>query len=221
MCVNALTLFYSYGRGHQLAHTLHWVREVLLHRAYLYGTRYYAMPECFLYFLGRLLETTNDTYLAAYLKPLLIERVQERIGAEGDALALSMRLCVCAYLGLRNDVDLRTLLPLQCEDGGWEIGWVYRYGVTGISIGNRGLTTSLAIKAILGMQRSSTPSPPSKEPAVPLSKQAHYPDLLCTSCTIIGASLKSPTALLQGVRSYPLDHPQISSVDYEFMDESL
>ncbi|OJA11699.1 hypothetical protein AZE42_02093 [Rhizopogon vesiculosus] len=174
VCVNALTLFYSYGRGHQLDRTLHWIREVLLHRAYLDGTRYYATPECFLYFLGRLLETSNDAYLAGYLKPLLIERIQERIGAKGDALALSMRLCLCACLGLRNDVDLRTLLPLQCDDGGWEIGWIYKFGSSGISIGNRGLTTSLAMKAILEMRSISTPPPSlSQAPAVSLSKQVH------------------------------------------------
>jgi len=159
VCVNVLALFYSYGRGYQLDRTLHWIREVLLHRAYLNGTRYYKTPECFLYFLGRLLETSNDANLETYLKPLLIERVQERIGAEGDALALSMRICTCAYLRLRDDVDLRALLPLQCEDGGWEIGWVYQYGVSGINIGNRGLTTSLAVKAILVMQCFVNPPP--------------------------------------------------------------
>ena len=159
VCVNVLTLFYSYGRGYQLDRTLHWVHEVLLHRAYLNGTRYYTTPEDFLYFLGRLLQISGDAYLATYLKPLLIERVQERIGAEGDALALSMRICTCAYLGLRNDIDLRALLPLQCEDGGWEVGWVYKYGSSGINIGNRGLTTSLAVKAILEMQCFSSPPP--------------------------------------------------------------
>ncbi|KAG2043476.1 HAD-like domain-containing protein [Suillus americanus] len=175
VCVNTLTLFYSYGRGHQLNRTLHWIREVLLHRAYLDGTRYYATPECFLYFLGRLLEISNDVYLVAYIKPLLIERIQERIGADGDALALSMRLRLCAYLGVHNDVDLRTLLPLQCEDGGWEIGWIYKYGSSGIRIGNRGLTTSLAMKAILEMQRRfpSPPSSPSALPTVTLAKQAY------------------------------------------------
>ncbi|KAG2364404.1 HAD-like domain-containing protein [Suillus spraguei] len=175
VCVNALTLFYAYGRGRQLDRTLHWIREVLLHRAYLDGTRYYATPECFLYFLGRLLEISNDVYLEAYIKPLLMERIQERIGVDGDALALSMRLQLCAYLGLRNDVDLRTLLPLQCEDGGWEIGWIYKYGSSGIKIGNRGLTTSLAVKAILEMQQRF-PSPlssPSAVSAVPLVEQAY------------------------------------------------
>ena len=86
VCVNVLTLFYSYGRGYQLDRTLHWVHEVLLHRAYLNDTRYYTTPEDFLYFLGRLLQISNDAYLATYVKPLLIERIQERIGAEGDAL---------------------------------------------------------------------------------------------------------------------------------------
>ncbi|KAG1881344.1 HAD-like domain-containing protein [Suillus tomentosus] len=172
VCVNALTLFYSYGRGHQLDRTLHWIREVLLHRAYLDGTRYYATPECFLYFLGRLLEISSDIYLAVYIKPLLIERVRERIGADGDALALSMRLRLCAYLGLHNDVDLRTLLSLQCEDGGWEIGWIYKYGSSGIRIGNRGLTTSLAVKAIIEMQKRF-PSPSSSPSTIPLVKQAY------------------------------------------------
>lgn len=175
VCVNALTLFYYYGRGHQLDRTLHWIHEVLLHRAYLDGTRYYATPECFLYFLGRLLEISSDVYLAVYIKPLLIERVRERIGADGDALALSMRLRLCAYLGLHNDVDLRTLLPLQCEDGGWEIGWIYKYGSSGIRIGNRGLTTSLAVKAIIEMQKRfpGPSSPPSTVPAIPLVEQAY------------------------------------------------
>ncbi|KAG2033750.1 Haloacid dehalogenase-like hydrolase-domain-containing protein [Suillus americanus] len=175
VCVNVLTLFYSYGRGHQLDRTLHRILEVLLHRAYLDGTRYYATPESFLYFLGRLLEITNDVSLAACIKPLLIERIQERIGADGDALALSMRLRLCAHLGLCNDVDLHTLLGLQCEDGGWEIGWIYRYGSSGIKIGNRGLTTSLAMKAIQEMQQHfpSPPSSPSSVPAVPLIKQAY------------------------------------------------
>ena len=67
---------------------------------------------------------------------------------EGDALALAMRILVCDFIGIRNEVDLQRLLPLQCIDGGWEMGLIYRYGLTDISVGNRGLTTALAIKAI-------------------------------------------------------------------------
>ena len=37
---------------------------------------------------------------------------------------------------------------MQCEDGGWEIGYIYRYGISGMKIGSRGYTTAMAIKAI-------------------------------------------------------------------------
>ncbi|RXW24997.1 hypothetical protein EST38_g879 [Candolleomyces aberdarensis] len=148
VCANALTLFYMYGRGGELSKTLQWVYEVLLNRAYVDGTRYYRHPECFLYCISRLLAASGDPDLHAQLKPLLKTRVQECIGAEGDALQLAMRIIVCEFVGIRDEIDLRALLPLQCEDGSWEIGWVYNYGTTGLLIGNKGLTTALAVKAV-------------------------------------------------------------------------
>ncbi|KAF7361854.1 Alpha-D-glucose-1-phosphate phosphatase YihX [Mycena venus] len=148
VCVNVLTLFYTYNREAELQPTLKWICEVLRNRAYLEGTRYYETAECFLYFLSRLLLSSRDEGLHAALSPMLKERLRERIGVEGDALQLAMRIVACTSLGLRNDVDLRTLRSLQCEDGGFEIGWMYKYGSSNIKIGNRGLTTALAIKAI-------------------------------------------------------------------------
>ncbi|KAF9012363.1 HAD-like domain-containing protein [Cyathus striatus] len=162
VCVNVLALFYTYGRGRELQRTQNWVYEVLLNRAYLDGTRYYDTPECFLYFLSRLLANVGDSELHALFKHLLRERIQERIGAGGDSLALAMRILVCEFVGIRDEVDLRALLPLQCEDGGWEIGWIYKYGSSGIRIGNRGLSTALAIKAIdtIGQRSMNmTPTP--------------------------------------------------------------
>lgn len=160
--MNVLSLFYSHGRGSELQPTLEWVFCVLEYRAYLDGTRYYETAECFLYFLSRLLESTNDEELHAKIKPLLKERLQERIGEVGDALALAMRILACTTLGIKDEVDLRKLLALQWEDGGWEVGWVYKYGSTGVKIGNRGLTTAMAIKAIESMgsdrMRASTPT---------------------------------------------------------------
>ncbi|KAG5635632.1 hypothetical protein H0H81_010566 [Sphagnurus paluster] len=166
VCVNALGLFYSYGRGSELPKTLQWVQEVLRNRAYLEGTRYYETPECFLFFTSRLLERSSDHELHAMLMPLLKERVQERIGAEGDALALAMRIIISDFIGITNEVDLRALLPLQCEDGGWEIGWMYKYGSSGIRIGNRGLATALAIKAIKAMSASLYPLGRSPSPVL-------------------------------------------------------
>lgn len=153
MCINALTLFYTHGRGSELSRTLQWIHKVLLNRAYLDGTRYYQTAECFLFFLSRLLASSEDRELHALLKPLLIERIQERIGVEGDSIALAMRILVCDFVGLEDEIDLRSLLPLQCEDGGWEIGWIYKYGSSGLRIGNRGLTTALALNALRAMSQ--------------------------------------------------------------------
>ncbi|KAF8210318.1 Haloacid dehalogenase-like hydrolase-domain-containing protein [Mycena galopus ATCC 62051] len=148
VCVNVLTLFYAFNREAELQSTLQWICEVLRNRAYLEGTRYYETAECFLYFLSRLLLSSEDAALHEALGPLLKERLQERIGVEGDALQLAMRIVACSSLGIRDSVDLRTLRTLQCEDGGFEIGWMYKYGSSNIKIGNRGLTTALAVKAI-------------------------------------------------------------------------
>lgn len=128
--------------------TLEWVRDVLLYRAYIDGTRYYVTGDCFLFFVGRLLTSSSDLQLHHHLGGLLKDRTKERIGTPGDALNLAMRLQACHAVGLANDIDMRTLLSLQSEDGGWEAGHMYRYGSTGLKFGNRGLTTALAIQAI-------------------------------------------------------------------------
>lgn len=148
VCVNVLTLFYTNDRGHQLPKTLAWVKEVLTTREYTDGTRYYSTGECFLFFLTRLLDQIKDKYIHQELHSLLRSRVQERVGSDGDALALAMRVLTCAYVGIQDDVDLQTLLSKQCADGGWENGWVYKYGKSGVEIGNRGLVTALAVKAV-------------------------------------------------------------------------
>ena len=86
--------------------------------------------------------------LHATIRPLLKEQVQELIGNPGDALALAMRILVCDFVGIRNNVDLGALLAFQGKDGSWGVGWIYRLPSVGIQMGNRGLTTALAIKAI-------------------------------------------------------------------------
>ncbi|KAH8988101.1 HAD-like domain-containing protein [Lactarius akahatsu] len=161
VCLNILRLFYSRGRGHELPHTLDWVLGVLEHRAYLDGTRYYETAECFLFFAAQLLRATPDPNLHARLAPLLRARIEERTGAaSGDALALAMRVLAGSIVGLRLAHDLALLLPLQCEDGGWGPSWIYKYGSSGVKIGNRGLTTALALNAISALQSPPQPQPP-------------------------------------------------------------
>jgi len=157
VALNVLRLFYSRGRGHELSRTLEWVLGVLKYRAYLEGTRYYETAECFLFFASRLLRASTDTCLHAQLAPLLRERILERAGAAGDALALSMRVLAGMAVSVRLERELAELLPLQCEDGGWGPSWVYKYGASGVKIGNRGLTTAFALNAIAALRSHSQP----------------------------------------------------------------
>jgi len=138
------------------------VLGVLECRAYLDGTRYYETAECFLYFCARLLHRVRDEALHARLAQLLRERVLERVGCTGDALALAMRVIAGSAVGLRLERDLAELLPLQYEDGGWGPSWIYKYGSSGIKIGNRGLTTALALNAIAAL--SASQSQPQTQP---------------------------------------------------------
>ncbi|OCH89461.1 hypothetical protein OBBRIDRAFT_794242 [Obba rivulosa] len=152
VCCNVLHLFYSHGRGHQLPEALDFVANSLDNRAYIEGTRYY-VPDCFLWFVYRLLQATSDAGVHARLKELLRVRTMERVGSPGDPLAYAQRILVLSYFGIADEVDLRLLRALQCEDGGWEIGWIYKYGISGMLIGGRGWATAMAINAIEAFEK--------------------------------------------------------------------
>ena len=145
-----LTCFYSFGRGrvNGLDLTLQLVRDILLHREYLRGTRYYPSPDACLFFFGRLLRSSDDGHLHDMLSSLLKERIQERVGQSGSALDIAMRILVCKWLSQDYGSDDHTLQDMQGEDGGFEPGWMYRYGSTGVKLGNRGVTTAMALRAL-------------------------------------------------------------------------
>jgi hypothetical protein len=148
----------------------------------------YESSHSFLYFIHRLLSTSNDAVLHNSLEPVLKERVQERIGTEGDvrettivracsnaytslkALAVAMRIIVCASFGIRSEVDLRALLPLQQTDGGWAMSWIYRMGSSGAKIGSRGLATAFAISAVEAAN-ALLPATTSKAPPSPRKRR--------------------------------------------------
>ena len=157
VCVNALRFFYKYSRGDSpaLQPTKNWISDVLFYRAYLDGTYYYPTADVFLYLFSRLLTTNPDSDMYRSTSALLRERLQERIGTSGDALELAMRVIACHDMGIKNEVDLKKLELSQEEDGGWEVGWLCQTGKTSLKIGNRGLTTALAIKAIETARRQN------------------------------------------------------------------
>ncbi|KAI1800362.1 HAD-like protein [Daldinia bambusicola] len=145
---NILACFYYYNRGHEFQRTLNYVRLMLLNRSYIQGTRYYSSPDCCLGFIGRLLRSSNDNHLQTTLGPLLEAQVRERVGLGGSALDLAMRIITCSQLGVQCEHDRRALLDLQCDDGCWEGGWLYQYGRSKVKIGNRAVTTAMAIAAL-------------------------------------------------------------------------
>ncbi|KAF2449923.1 hypothetical protein P171DRAFT_517532 [Karstenula rhodostoma CBS 690.94] len=70
---------------------------------------------------------------------------------EVDSLAIAYRVLACQSLGLRPqgiEDDIKRLASLQCDDGGWPLGWVCRYGRSKLRIGSRGVVTAYAIKAL-------------------------------------------------------------------------
>ncbi|KAF9816899.1 hypothetical protein IEO21_03773 [Rhodonia placenta] len=146
--VNVLTLFYLYGRGRELDSALDWVRDILATRAHLDGSYYYPSPDLFLYLVSRLLSVSADTHLHGQLAALLAMHVAERIGMPGDAMARACRVLVCMRCGVENVADMRALREMQNDDGGWDVGWLYKLGRSDVHIGNRGVATALAVKAL-------------------------------------------------------------------------
>ncbi|KAJ3768470.1 HAD-like domain-containing protein [Lentinula raphanica] len=151
VCVNVLTLLHCHGQGHCLPQTLDWVYDVLVTRAYLNGTRYYACGEIFLYFLMRFLKKGATPEIKSKFIPVFTECIQEHLGMNGNALKYAIRILVSNYIGIYDYHSYLQLLNLQQEDGSWGTGWLYKYGKKDIMIGNCGLTTALAMKAITVM----------------------------------------------------------------------
>ena len=110
------------------------------------GTLYYFGADTFLFFLARLLETDSSVN-ERFLK-LFADRISERAGISGDSMALAMRVMAAAHAGIFLAHDYEELLALQQTDGSWPLGWAYKYGGSGILIGNVGLSTAYAARAI-------------------------------------------------------------------------
>ncbi|KAI0809196.1 HAD-like domain-containing protein [Irpex lacteus] len=155
ICANVLALFHLHGRGSQLKDTEAWVCNALRHRSYLDGTRYYTLPESFLYSVSRLIKVCQDGALRKVLEPLLQERLQERIGLPSDIPALTLRVVACAAVGISPATDVQQLLSLQLEDGSWTSR---KIDPSASNIGGRCIATALALKAVGIVVESSSSS---------------------------------------------------------------
>ena len=152
VCCNILRLFHKFGFGFdsRIKKTEDYVVNCLHNNACLYGNRYYSTPESFLYFVARLYTETRSESLRKRLN-VIKAQLQERLNVPTNPLALAFRLFACQTVDLDPQLyrkDLDTLLSLQDEDGGWPAGHFCCYGRTGARIGNRGLTTALAVRIL-------------------------------------------------------------------------
>lgn len=158
---NILTLFYTFGRGHEVQASLRYLQAALEETEYE-ESRYYFMPEPLFYYVWRLIRVAASPSCPVgslakasmpkelqRLRERLITRVQARIGAETDnALCAAIRLLISRDLGLENYADLQTLLSLQDDDGSFGPGWYVRYGSCGIKISHRAFACVMAMEAL-------------------------------------------------------------------------
>jgi len=156
VCANILSLFATWQRlsDPELGPSLEYVFDTLESRAYLpNGTRYYPVPEAFLYFVGRFIRR-SDIYMPAarigqMWNHVLRDRVIERMGVPCSPLELAMRIMLCKQFKLPiHSADLKSLLKSQSPSGGWKEGWLCGYPSTGVNIENMGFTTAVAIQAL-------------------------------------------------------------------------
>jgi hypothetical protein len=122
--------------------------DVLQHRAYLEGTHYYCGYDSFFFFVSRLLIKTPESAVRKRFGPLLAKHIQVQFGTAGDALALSMRIIAASRVGLWDQQDFDQLLRMQEADGSWPLGWLCKFNSGKHLMGNKCLTTALAIQAL-------------------------------------------------------------------------
>ncbi|KAM7189237.1 alpha-D-glucose-1-phosphate phosphatase YihX [Naviculisporaceae sp. PSN 640] len=160
---NILACFYSFSRGHLFPKTVEMLYKYIYDRSYIpNGTKYYPSPDVCLFFLSRLLRAApvgDKSGLRERFGPLLAAQVRERIRAcltpdadsRDNALDIACRIIACDEVGIPHceyNHERRKLLGMQSDAGSWETGWIYRYGSTGIKIGNWAVTTAMAVRAL-------------------------------------------------------------------------
>ena len=96
---------------------------MLIHQAYVDGTKRYVYPDCFLYFPSCLCAESGerDTQLNLQLRKVLGVGLRERIGLAGGSLSIAARALACQTLGIDSRVDVNGLLRSQTNDGSWNL----------------------------------------------------------------------------------------------------
>jgi FMN phosphatase YigB (HAD superfamily) len=146
--VNVVRVFYHYNRGADISRELEHVRRILMNHGYVDGTDTYLSGEPFLYFLACLITENPDSPEVQSLREQTVAALRTYVGRQGNSFAVAVRILACQALDVWCTSDVEHLKELPEADGGWEIGWVCRYGRSQKRIGSRGVSTAFAIKAL-------------------------------------------------------------------------
>lgn len=146
---------FEFNSDPRIQKTEDYVVQCLNNDACLDGSRFYTTPESFLYFVAQLYVETRSESLRNRLSAIKA-KLGERLNVPTNPMALALRLSACQTVGIDPRLfrkDLETFMLLQEEDGGWPAGHFCRFGKTGARIGNRGLTTALAVRILRQKQK--------------------------------------------------------------------
>ncbi|KAF5692434.1 hypothetical protein FDENT_2956 [Fusarium denticulatum] len=148
VCANVFRFFTANDWAEKIPGVYEYLCRVLGTRAFLHGSRYYKIPDWFLYILSDLCARGPSDEKLQRMKDLLVECVRERMGCDVNILGAAMRALSAHSLGFKNDRDLKVLLESQQLDGGWEFAWLWSYATKPLNIGSRGVVTAMAMDAI-------------------------------------------------------------------------
>ncbi|RGP73131.1 hypothetical protein FLONG3_6447 [Fusarium longipes] len=148
ICANVFRFFVINDWDGKLPGVKDFMCHLLETRAYLHGSRYYKNPDWLLYILSDLCARRPFDSQLQRMRESLVECVRERMGCNNDVLGAAMRALSSQCLGFQSKRDLEILLEGQQLDGGWELAWLWGYGVESLRIGSRGVVTAMAMNAI-------------------------------------------------------------------------
>ena len=146
VCSNALSLLAEFGYLDRVLKNVQFVRNFLIDKEYLKGTRYYFSPDAFLYFLTRC--AMKAKYLRKIFFPLLISAVRERQGNTAYPIDLAMRIICARTLRMEAREEIDILKKQQQPDGGWPADALYQAGKNRVYFGSSLLSTAFALKAL-------------------------------------------------------------------------
>ncbi|WP_329449184.1 hypothetical protein OG906_40430 (plasmid) [Streptomyces sp. NBC_01426] len=170
-CANAL---YTLHLNHQyiagddeavITASMRYLRDHLVSRRYMHGTRYYPSPDAFLYAASRI--CARFPQHSRMLTTPLRHAVQEReidtqtwalADQPGTALDLALRTLAADNLALNvgQDEGRMLLARLQQPDGSWPACPYYRMGRFPVYFGSPCLTTLFARRALRGRRREQS-----------------------------------------------------------------